>query len=145
MPDMEKVMRGLERCAGTDCIGCPYQRRSPCQNKLAADALALLKKQEARWIPIVSRPMDEEERKEWSERLGYEMDKDEAVIYTSPLPDDGDEVITCDRYGHVIIDTFCEDEGCYFETPGDMDGIVAWQPKPEPYKPPKEEEDENRT
>lgn len=43
-------MRGLERCAGTDCTGCPYQGISPCQNKLAEDALALLKDQEPRVI-----------------------------------------------------------------------------------------------
>lgn len=48
MSDREKVIRGLELCAGTDCIGCPYRGVSPCQNKLAADALALLKEQEAR-------------------------------------------------------------------------------------------------
>lgn len=48
MPDREKVIRGLELCAGTDCIGCPYRGVSPCQNKLAADALALLKEQEPR-------------------------------------------------------------------------------------------------
>ena len=44
----EEVVRGLELCAATDCIGCPYQRIFPCQNNLAADALALLKEQEAR-------------------------------------------------------------------------------------------------
>lgn len=46
----EKVIRGLELCAGTDCIKCPYRGVSPCQNKLAADALALLKEQEARVV-----------------------------------------------------------------------------------------------
>lgn len=48
MPDRKKVIQGLELCAGTDCVGCPYRGVSPCQNKLAADALALLKEQEAR-------------------------------------------------------------------------------------------------
>ena len=46
MAEREKVIRGLELCASTDCVGCPYRGVSPCQNKLAADALALLKDQE---------------------------------------------------------------------------------------------------
>lgn len=91
-----------------------------------------------RWIPIESRPMDEEERREWSERLGYDIEYEEALIYTSQLPDDGQEVLVCTKYGHVYIDTFYNDDGCYFENNGDMDGIVAWMPKPEPYKPKEE-------
>lgn len=88
------------------------------------------------WIPVKTRPMDEEERLLWSEKLGYDLEGDEALIYTSQLPDDGQEVLTCDRYGTVIIDKFGNDPdyGCYFEENGDMDGIVAWMPKPEPYK-----------
>ena len=89
-----------------------------------------------KWIPIKSRPMNEEERAEWSEKLGYEIEDDEAVIYTSQLPDDGQEVLTCSRYGEVRIDTFENDPdyGCSFEENGDMDGIVAWMPKPDPWK-----------
>ena len=60
MTDREKVERGLERCAGTDCTGCPYQGISPCQNKLAEDALALLKEQEPRVLSW------EEVKKSWS-------------------------------------------------------------------------------
>lgn len=47
----EKVIRGLELCACTDCVGCPYRGVSPCQNKLAADALALLREQEPKAKP----------------------------------------------------------------------------------------------
>ena len=78
--------------------------------------------------------MDDEEREYYSEKYGYDLSDDEAVIYDCALPDDGEEVLVCTRYGHVYIDTFCEDEGCYFEDNGDMDGIVAWQRKPKPYK-----------
>ena len=89
-----------------------------------------------RWIPIKTRPMDEEERDEWSEKLGYDIKYDEAVIYTSQLPDDGQEVLTCSQYGTVQIDRFENDTdyGCSFEEIGDMDGIVAWMPLPEPWK-----------
>ena len=88
------------------------------------------------WIPIKTRPMDEEERSEWSEKLGYDIEYEEAVIYTSQLPDDGQEVLTCGRYGTVRIDKFENDPdyGCSFEENGDMDGIVAWMPLPEPWK-----------
>ena len=87
-----------------------------------------------RWIPIKTRPMDEEERREWSEKLGYDIEYSDAVIFTSQLPDDGQTVLTSNRYGHVCVDTFCNDEdGCYFEDNCDMDGIVAWMPLPEPY------------
>ena len=87
------------------------------------------------WHPITSRPMDEEERKYWNELRGYTLEDDEAVIW-SGCPDDGDEVLVCTALGNVYIDTFYSDpdEGCYFEGSGDMDGIVAWMPKPAPYK-----------
>lgn len=91
------------------------------------------------WNMIKSRPMDEKERKEWSEKLGYELSDEEAVIFTS-LPDDGQRVLICNKYGLVGIDTFINDPdyGCCFEENGDMDGIIAWMPLPEP---PKEEEE----
>lgn len=94
-----------------------------------------------KWIPITTRPMDEEERKEWSEKLGYDIEYNEALIYTSQLPDDGQEVLVCGTYGRVWIDTFENDPdyGCGFEENGDMDGIVAWMPLPKPYG----EEDED--
>ena len=93
------------------------------------------------WHPITSRPMDEEEREYWNEQRGYTLEDDEAVIY-SGCPDDGDEVLVCTALGNVYIDTFYSDpdEGCYFEGSGDMDGIVAWMPKPAPYKEERSEE-----
>lgn len=100
---------------------------------------------EPKWIPITSRPMDDEERIEWSEKLGYDIANDdgEALIFTSQLPDDGQEVLVCGRNGRVWIDIFMSDPdyGCYFEDNGDMDGIVAWMPLPKPYRE-KEREDE---
>ena len=75
------------------------------------------------WHVIKKRPMTNDERIEW-QRIGYDVD----------LPDDGEEVFVSSQYGYVYVDTFCRDEGCYFEESGDMDGIVAWMPLPEPYK-----------
>ena len=86
-----------------------------------------------KWNVIKKRPMDEEERREWNERLGYDIEYEDAFIYTN-LPDDGEAVLTCNRWGSVVIDTFRDDDGCYFEDNEDMDGIIAWMPLPEPYK-----------
>lgn len=99
---------------------------------------------EPKWIKIENRPMTEEERKEWSKRIGYDIEYEDAIIYVSPLPDDGQEVLVCSKWGHVWIDTFSNDPdyGVGFENNGDMDGIVAWMPLPKPYEPPKEEADE---
>ena len=103
------------------------------------DALAKrVKELEAQtaWIPLKSRPMDEEERKEWSEKIGFELEGDDAVIYTSQLPDDGQECIVCTKWGNVFKDTFQNDPdyGCAFEDHGDMDGITEWMPLPKPWK-----------
>lgn len=102
----------------------------------AADAIEKLSK--PRWIRFESRPMDDEERKYYSEHYGYDLDDHEAVIYCCQLPEHGQEVLVCNVYGHIWIDTFDDDPdyGVGFETNGDMDGLVAWQPLPEP---PKEE------
>lgn len=94
------------------------------------------------WIMIESRPMDAEERQYYSEQYGYELADEEAVIYCSQLPEDGQEALVCNKWGHIWIDTFDDDPdyGVGFETNGDMDGLVAWMPLPQP---PKEEKDKN--
>ena len=131
--DLKKQREVIEdwycsNCQDRDCSLCPYDYElvmNECGVQQYTD----------RWIPVKSRPMDEEERVEWSERLGYDIEGDDAVIYVSQLPDDGEEVLTCDRYGTIRIDTFVNDPdyGCCFEDNGEMDGIVAWMPLPEPY------------
>lgn len=105
----------------------------------AADAIEELlpsAQTEQQWISFKTRPMDEDERKEWSEKLGYNLEHEDAVIYTGQLPDDGQEVIVCSKYGHIWIDTFeiDPDYGVGFEENGDMDGLVAWMPLPDPYE-----------
>jgi hypothetical protein len=51
MTDLGKVIKGLECCDGycDDETGCPYAELEPfdCQEQLRADAIALLKAQEA--------------------------------------------------------------------------------------------------
>ena len=84
------------------------------------------------WNVITKRPMDAEEREFWEVEIGEIADED-AYLYEN-LPEEGEEVLVCTQFGRVFIDTFCGDEGCYFEEYGEMDGIVAWRPLPEPYK-----------
>lgn len=102
--------------------------------KEAADALEKLSK--PKWIKIESRPMDDEERQYYSEHYGYDLDDHEAVIYCCQLPEHGQEVLVCNEYGNIWLDTFDDDPdyGVGFETNGDMDGLVAWMPLPEPPK-----------
>lgn len=135
-----------ERELSEDCEDCQeYDSEKHCcprYCKVIRETVDELNANAPKWNPIKSRPMDEEERKEWSEWLGFDLGDDESVIYTSQLPDDGDEVMTCNLYGTVEMDIFHDDgDGVYFENNGDMDGIVAWMPKPKPYKPSKEDSD----
>lgn len=114
---------------------CPHENCVLAQQ--AADAIEELQK--PRWIKFETRPMDEEEREYYSDHYGYNLTDDEAVIYCCQLPEHGQEVLVCGRYGRVWIDTFDDDPdyGIGFEANGDMDGLIAWMPLPAP---PKEEE-----
>lgn len=53
MPDIKKVIEGLEICEKKDCVLCPYKDEKDetysgfCEQVLKQDALALLKEQEA--------------------------------------------------------------------------------------------------
>ena len=54
MPDMEKVIKGLEHCSEDGCKGCPYEQNCKmCDgfSDLAKDALELLKEQKG--VPYV--------------------------------------------------------------------------------------------
>lgn len=60
MADREKVINGLECCGtpGGFCTKCPYYTEFEiddwieCTSRLAVDALALLKEQEAEWLEV---------------------------------------------------------------------------------------------
>lgn len=66
MPDIEKVVKGLECCIKHDpddktrCDECPYE--GACLNRLKANALALLKAQEP--VDAIKREQDEQEDRE---------------------------------------------------------------------------------
>lgn len=149
MRDYEELVERLRICPDYNdgCKNCPHEHDLGCRSttmREAANAIEELASNadKFKWIKIESRPMTEEERKEWSDHIGYDIEYENAIIYTSELPDDGQEVLVCNKWGHVWIDTFSDDPdyGVGFEGNGDMDGIVAWMPKPKPYEPPKEDD-----
>ncbi len=85
-----------------------------------------------KWNMIEKRLMDEEEREYYSKLIGYDIGYEDAFIYSN-LPEDGQEVLVCNKHRCIWIDTFEDEEiGCGFEMNGDMDGIIAWMPLPEP-------------
>ena len=51
------------------------------------------------------------------------------------MPDDGQKILVCSKCGNIWIDTH-EDDGSLMglEENGDWEDIVAWMPRPEPYK-----------
>ena len=73
------------------------------------------------WIPIESCPMDEEERQYYSERIGYDIEDEDAVIYCCQLPEHGQEVLVCNKWGNIWKDTFDDDPdyGVGFEERGE--------------------------
>lgn len=80
---------------------------------------------DSQWIPIETRELTEEEKEEYP---------DCTFMYDCKLPDDGEEVLVTTWYGDVALDTFCRDDGCYFENYCDEGDVIAWMPKPESYK-----------
>ena len=84
------------------------------------------------WNVITKRPMDAEEREEWSEELGYSITDEEAFIYSN-LPEEGDEVFITTKWGSVTTDTIGYD-GCFYFEEHDMEDVIAWMPLPKPYK-----------
>ena len=78
MPDLEKVINGLECCRRGFCFACPYNdgvdENTDCKQKWADDALALLKAQEPRVVKI-SELTSGEPMLVWLE----DIDKEETV------------------------------------------------------------------
>lgn len=70
MPDLEKVIQGIDMCLHRFCCGadCPYYSEG-CMEQLREDALVLLKEQEPRVLT-----WEEAEKAEvcWLEQRGYE-------------------------------------------------------------------------
>lgn len=80
---------------------------------------------DSQWIPIKTRELTEEEKEEYP---------DCTFMYDCKLPEDGEEVLVTTWNGDTALDTFFRDDGCYFENYCDEGDVIAWMPKPEPYK-----------
>lgn len=85
------------------------------------------------WIPITFRQADDDEYKEFIERHG-DIPREECKVCDCRMPDDGQEVLISTRGGHVYEDIFCADPDFYGFEDSDLDDVIAWMPKPEPYK-----------
>lgn len=88
------------------------------------------------WIPVMTRPMTEEERRCYTKYLGWDITDDEAVMFDCQMPEDGQEIWVCSKCGNIWKDTCIDDEGIGLEENGDWFDIVAWMPfeKPKPWK-----------
>lgn len=95
-------------------------------HKMAVDAL----KKEPKWIPVVERPLTDEEREEYGE--------DAEFMYDCILPEDGQEVLVSTPYG-VRQTRFFTDYGYYFEDYEDKGEVIAWMSLPDSYKSENEE------
>lgn len=100
------------------------------------ESLLNLPTAEPRWIPIKTRPMDEEERAYYEEVYDWQLNDEDAVMFDCPMPEDGQEVWVCSKCGNVWQDTCCIFDGIGLEENGDWLDIVAWMPftKPTPWK-----------
>lgn len=88
---------------------------------------------DSQWILIKKRPGTDEEYEEFSQY--GDCPREDFRVFECPLPDDDQEVLVTTRWGDVCIDTWHRDvDCCYFEDYSDDDDVIAWMPKPEPYK-----------
>lgn len=88
-----------------------------------------------KWIPIKWHEITEEER----EREGYP--KDWVVHIDCDMPSDGEEILVQTKKGYIGFD-ICYEEGEFFLDSGWdwIEDIVAWMPRPKPYRKDGEEE-----
>lgn len=89
------------------------------------------------WIPVVLRPMTAEERSYYEEAAGEIFEDEDAVIFDSLMPGDGQEIWVTTKCGYVFQDVCENDFGMVgLEGNGDWADVIAWQPlyRPEPYK-----------
>lgn len=88
---------------------------------------------------------------ELAEHYGIEYcDTFEDKAFDCPMPEDGQEILISVSWGVVedVADNDVDGEGfiCYgLEGNGDWDGVLAWMPKPEPYKEGSAEDDKKRS
>jgi hypothetical protein len=77
------------------------------------------------WYKVKTRPLTEEEKREYIEQFGYEFN----YVFDCKMPDDGDEILIVTKYG-VDTDVCGIDEGYFLENHGDWEDVIAWAAMP---------------
>lgn len=93
------------------------------------------------WIPIKTRKLTDAEEEDMFENSNYYYN----YMFDCLLPEDGEKVLVTTSTGEVTDTTFYDEgiDGCYFEFYEDEGDVIAWMPKPKPYKAESEVEDGN--
>lgn len=97
--------------------------------------------QEPKWIPIKTRKLTDTEEEDMFENSNYYYN----CMFDCLLPEDGEEVLVTTSTGEVTTTTFYDEgiDGCCFEFYEDDGDVIAWMPKPKPYKAKNEVENGN--
>lgn len=129
---IEKIMESLR----AELLNLTFRKSDRCKgfNDGIHTALKIVQ-EEAKtggWIPFTEREMDEEEKENFGVEEGY--------ILNCPVPEDGQEILVTYSNGCVGEDTFLKDGNeCYLDSGQELViEALAWQPKPEAYKPEEE-------
>lgn len=87
---------------------------------------------ETEWIPVKTRKLTDAEEQDMLENSNYYYN----YMFDCQLPEDGEEVLVTTSTGEVTTTTFYDEglDGCYFEYYEDDGDVIAWIPKPKPYK-----------
>lgn len=86
------------------------------------------------WIPIVTRPMTEEEYEEFCESHDWYLEESDRLYFIGQMPEDGQDILISTQYG-VTFDTCLYDPefGYGLEQHDDWNNVLAWMPLPKPY------------
>ena len=94
--------------------------------------IAIDKIEQDKWIPVKTRKLTDAEEQDMLENSNYYFN----YMFDCQLPEDGEEVLITTSTGEVTTTTFYDEglDGCYFEFYEDDGDVIAWMPKPKPYK-----------
>ena len=90
-----------------------------------------------KWTPIKTRPMTDDERKDFEENCDciFPLADEDAFVFDCKMPDDEQNILISTKSGFIFFDTCIHDDYGYglYER-DDWDGVAAWMPLPEPYE-----------
>lgn len=86
------------------------------------------------WIPVKLEELTDNEKQELAERHNVEIEDLYDYRFACPLPDDGEEVLICTKWG-ICITEFSSFDGEYFSFEDyNPEDVLAWMQLPAPYK-----------